>query len=137
MDDSARVRLGEALGDLRADANGFLDRHRSADDPLRESLPFAVGHGDERPAVFGLADFVDRADIGVIQSRGGSRFSQEASLGGVFSAEVGRQEFQGDEAVQLEIPGLVNHPHAALAESLEDLEMGDRLANHPGVTASF
>ena len=81
-----------------------------------ERLPVAVGHGDECPTVLGLTDLVDRADVGVIQGRRGSGFSQEASLDSFFPAEMGRQELQGDEAVQPQVSGLVEHPHAALAE---------------------
>ena len=146
VDDAARVRLGEPVENLRSDANGFLDRHGPTFDPFPKSLPVTVGHGDERPTVFGLADLVDRADVGVIQSGRGPGFPQKASLGSLFSAEVRRQELQRHEPVQLEVPGLVDHSHTALAEALEDLEMRDRLADHPqarcrqkgpGVTASF
>ncbi|MEX1246452.1 MAG: hypothetical protein WEB59_16690 [Thermoanaerobaculia bacterium] len=137
MDDAARVRLGEPMSDLCRDLDGFFDRHRPARDPLAERLPVTVGHGDERPTVFGLTDLVDRADVGVIQSRRCSGFSQEASLGSFFPAKIGRQKLEGDKAVQPQVSGLVDHPHAALADSFEDLEMRDRLADHPGVTVSF
>ena len=35
-------------------------------------------HGDERFAVL-FVNFVDRADVGMVQSRGGLRFALEAS----------------------------------------------------------
>ena len=35
----------------------------------------------------------------------------------------GRQDFQGDDAVQFLLPGLVNRAHAALADEFEDLQL--------------
>jgi hypothetical protein len=45
--------------------------------------------------------------------------------------EMRREELQGDEAVHIEVPRLVNDSHAALAEPFQDLEVGDRLTAHP------
>ena len=41
-----------------------------------------------------------------------------------------RKEFQGDEAVELGVLGLVDHSHAAATEFFEDAVVRDGLANH-------
>jgi hypothetical protein len=38
-------------------------------------------------------------------------------------AHMGREELEGNESVELEILGLIDYSHAALAELLEDLVM--------------
>ena len=56
----------QALGGLGADSKSVLERERPGLDLLVESLPFQEGHGNERLAV-DLADFIDVADVGMIQ----------------------------------------------------------------------
>ncbi len=77
-----------------------------------------------------LVNFVDRADVGMVQRGSGLRFALEAGEGlRVFGNVVG-QELQGDEAVQLHVLSLVDHTHAAAAELLDDAVVRDGLADH-------
>jgi hypothetical protein len=46
------------------------------------------------------------------------------------AVEAGRQKLEGNEAVELEIAGLVDHAHTALAELLDNLVMGNGLSDH-------
>ena len=43
---------------------------------------------------------------------------------------VRRQQLEGDEAIEVCVAGLVDHAHAAFAEFLEDLEVGERSTDH-------
>ena len=77
-----------------------------------------------------IVDFVDGADVGVIECGSGFGFPFEAVEGlGVFGEFVG-EKFEGDEAAELEVFGFVDHTHAAAAEFFGDAVVGDGLINH-------
>jgi hypothetical protein len=62
-----------------------------------------------------LADFVNRADVRVVQRGGGARLSTEAFQGlGILSYLV-RQEFEGYKTPQLCVFGLIDNAHASAA----------------------
>jgi hypothetical protein len=65
------------------------------------------------PGVF--ADVVDGADAGMIQRRRGFCLPLEACEGLAIPGQFIGKEFQGDEAVQAGVFGLVHHTHAAAA----------------------
>jgi hypothetical protein len=46
------------------------------------------------------------------------------------AAPLGRKNLQRDEAIELEITGLVNDAHPAFAKALEDGVMEERFADH-------
>ena len=77
-----------------------------------------------------LPDFMDRADVGMIQSGSSLRFALEAAQRLWIFGDLVGQEFQGDKAVQLQVLGLVNHAHPAAAELLDDAVVRDGLADH-------
>ena len=77
-----------------------------------------------------VINFVDGADVGMIQRRGGLGFALEARQRlRVFGNFVG-QELEGDKAAKLDVFGLVDHTHAAAAEFLNDAVVRDGLADH-------
>jgi len=61
--------------------------------PSPERLPFQKLHGDER-LTFVLAKFVNRADVGMIQGRGGAGFTLEALQGSAVFRQFFPQELQ-------------------------------------------
>jgi len=67
-----------------------------------------------------IVNFVDRADVWVIQGRGGLRFTLETGEGLGISGDLIGKKLQGHEAVQLHILGFVNHTHSASANPLYD-----------------
>jgi hypothetical protein len=80
-------------------------------------------HGDERqPIVF--ADFVDGADIGMIESRRRSRLPAEAFQRLGIAGQVLGQKFQRNKAAKLSVFGLVNHAHPATAQLSHNAVMG-------------
>ena len=86
-------------------------------------------HGDECLPVM-LINFINRADLRMIQRRSGLRFASEALQGLMVSGYIARQEFQSYEAVQSGVFGLINDTHAATAEFFDDAVMRDGLPDH-------
>ena len=69
------VRGVEGIGDREGDVDEDRHVHRPAREPLLERLAFEQFHRDERRIG---ADVVDRADVRVVERRGGSRFALKA-----------------------------------------------------------
>ncbi len=76
-----------------------------------------------------VVNFVDGADVGMVQRRGGFGFALETRQRlGIFGDLV-RKEFQRHEAAELDIFGFVDNPHPATAEPLDDAEMRNGLTD--------
>src|SRR5262249_20691925 len=82
-----------------------------------------------------LVDFVDGADVGMIQSRGAASLPLKAINPGLLPGKLIRQEFQGHLAPELAVFGLIDHAHPAAAEPLQNPIMRDNLAGHPVCTS--
>src|SRR5215469_11436781 len=99
-------------------------------DPIPESLPFEILHGDEGLA-FILADFVNGADIRMVESRGGARFALKTLQSLAVLRKMFGEELQGDKAAELGVLGFINHTHpAATTQLLEDAVVRNRSACH-------
>ena len=79
---------------------------------------------------FVLADFVDRADVGMVQGRGGAGFAAKALQGLRILGGVVGKKLQGDEAAEQRVFSFVNDSHAAAAQQFHDAVVGDGLADH-------
>ena len=86
-------------------------------------------HGDEGLPVL-LADFVDGADVGMVQGGCGLGFALKTGEGLRILGNFFGQELQRDKAAQLYVLGLVDDTHAAAAEFLDDAVVRDGLADH-------
>jgi len=95
-----------------------------------QGFTFVVRHDDKQLAIGSLADFVNRANVIMIEGRGGFGFVDEALLFLLGMAEMWREKFEGDEAVELQVLGFVDDAHATAAELFNDFIMGDDLADH-------
>ena len=83
MDDSPRMRAPEPARDLPGDVERLCHRQRSlAGEAGLERLSRIERHCEEHPAVLSLPDVVDRAQVRMIERRGGARFTQEAHCSG-------------------------------------------------------
>ena len=80
-----------------------------------ERLALDVLHRDERSPVR-LADFVDRADVRVIESGRAARLSHETPRGDWIRRRAGRQELQRDAPAQLRVVREIDFAHPAGAE---------------------
>ena len=75
-----------------------------------------------------MVNFVDGADVRVVQ--GPLYFATKRARCLPRSMASSGQKLQGDGPLELSVPGLVDDPHAALAELFENLVVRDRLADH-------
>jgi hypothetical protein len=74
-----------------------------------------------------FADFIDGADVGMVEGGSRLRLTVEAAQSlGVWGESV-RKELQGNEAVELDVFGFVDHTHPASTKFFEDAVMRDGL----------
>jgi hypothetical protein len=76
-----------------------------------------------------LTNFVDRADIRMVQSRCGTGFAPEPFERLHVSRHIFGQELQRHKTAKLGVFGFVNDAHAAATELFYDSVMGDGAAN--------
>jgi hypothetical protein len=69
----------------------------------------------------------------VIELRECARFANETLLEHRIGASVEREDFQRRDAVERSLPDLVDGPHSALPDELEDLELGKRCGKLGGL----
>ena len=129
MDDAARVRRVQRVGDLNGQIEEPAQRHRLAVDLFFQRAAFEqLEHDEGTPLV--LADFVDGADVGMIQRRRGARFAEEALDRQAIGRRLGKQQFERDASPEDQILGEIHLAHAAAAELLEYAVVRQRLADH-------
>src|SRR5882762_364067 len=76
---------------------------------------------DQAKANMSSPDFIDGADVGMIQSGGGLGLALEAGESLRIASDFRREEFKGHEAVQLGVFRFVDHAHPATAQFFEDV----------------
>jgi hypothetical protein len=96
---------------------------------LTESFTVNEFHGDERMVVL-LANIINGADTGVIESRSGVRFTAETLQCLGILLHVIREKFQGHHAIEAGVHGFVDDTHSAGTEFLEDAIVRDGPVNH-------
>ena len=129
MDDPLAVRSIECIGDLDTEREHHLQLRCARDDKILERGAFQEFHGDEAASLV-LANLVDGADVGMVQSRGGTRLSAEALQGKCVAGQLIGKKLQGDKAAQFLVLRLVDDSHAAAAKSFDDLVAGNPGSNH-------
>jgi hypothetical protein len=96
---------------------------------MLERLSFQQLHSDEMLTV-GFVDFVNRADVRMIERGGSEGFPLEPFTSSRIVLHFYRQKLQRDMPVQLEVFCFVHHTHAAATELFHDAVVRDRLADH-------
>ena len=134
MDDAARVGAHERAGDLCQDPGRLGELERAALDASGERFAFVAGHRDEVMAL-PFADFVDGADVRVVERTRCAGLAQQARLGVAAAQLVGADELERHLAVERLVLGQVDDAHAPLAELGQHAIVRDSLADH-GVAAS-
>src|SRR5580704_3958822 len=119
MNDSFVVGCVQGVGNLDADIEQRLQLESPAKDHFPQSLAFPVFHHQEK-ATLVLANFVNGADIGVIQSRGGARFTPETLQRLRIVRQAVGQKLEGDKAVELQVLGLIDDAHPPAADFFQD-----------------
>ena len=75
----------------------------------RRRFALDVGH-DEEDETVRFADAMDRDDVRVGESGRHARLAQEPRARRPVAREVRRQDLDGDIAIQLHVPGEIDHP---------------------------
>jgi len=117
MDDALFVRSFQRVSYLNRQVEQKFEFDGFAADAVLEGLALEKLHGDEVPPV-GFPNFIDGADVGMVEGGSGTRFTAEALECLGISGQVFREKFQRDVAPEAEILGLVDHAHPAAAELL-------------------
>jgi hypothetical protein len=129
MNDAFGVSGVERIGDLNSQIQHQLYRHGLSADPTLERLTVEELHGQERPIIL-LPNFMNCADVEMIESRSGAGFAPEAFECLRVIREFVRQKFQCDMTPETEIFGLVNNTHPTAADFFQNAVVRDGLANH-------
>ncbi len=119
VDDADRVRLGECVRDLDRITQNVVERQALGGNQLVEAPAGDELHGDEVRALI-LANLIDMDDVGVIEGRGGAGLLEKTPFSLPVGVDFPGDEFQGDEAVELAVAGLVHDSHPALADGLQE-----------------
>ena len=129
MDDLTRVSMSECISNLNAIPQHLVRGQRATMRDVAHRPAFHELHGDVGRTVC-LADFMNRADGGMAQSRGGTGFAHEtAARDGVFE-RVSGQELEGDVAVEPLVVSAIDHTHATSTKLLEYAIVAELLAGH-------
>ena len=131
VDNAFRMGGVEAVGDFDGVDQEALYVHGFSGDEVLERLAIEKFHGDVAPTVM-LANFVDSADVGVIERGGGAGFTTEAFEGLRVAIEIFREEFKGDKAAEFGVFGLVHNAHTPTAEFFQDAVVRKCLADERG-----
>ncbi len=129
MDDVLRVRGIERVRNLDPQLDELLGSERPPGDAMLQRLPFEELHHDKGLTRV-LVDVVDRADVRVIQRRRGARLALKAFERLTVVREIAGEELQRDLPAKLHVFTLVDDPHAAATEFLDDAVVRNGLADH-------
>ena len=117
--DAFLVRLFERIGNLARDVTRLVKRQRSPFQTLGEILSLNELEHEEGMTV-GFLEPMDRRDVGVIQRREDVRLAAKPREAFFIVGELSGQDFDGDVAAKLGVPGPIHFPHAAGANELDD-----------------
>ncbi|MCI0695913.1 hypothetical protein L0337_28425, partial [candidate division KSB1 bacterium] len=74
------VRPRQPFCSLYGNVDDLIQLHRPGFYFLLQSRAITVSHDNKHPAVLGLVNFIDRADVGMIERRSNSGFVDEVFL---------------------------------------------------------
>ena len=114
------VRVRQRFGQLKPVAHDFLGRQRPISQPSIQRLPLDHFHRDVGVAVC-FTDFVNRADVRMIERRGRTGFKQQPRAPPGVVGELPRKHLEGDIASELRIVRAIHFAHPARAEPRQNL----------------
>ncbi len=137
MHDSFRVRRIQRIGDL----DGHAQQRLQIGTGLPPMRCFSVTPSRNSMAMNGCpsccANLKNRADVRMAERRGRLRLALKSRQRLRISGHIRRQEFQRHKAVQGSVLSLINHPHTAAAEFLNDPVMRNSLADQRSSFLSY
>jgi hypothetical protein len=104
-----------ASSDLDAQIEHRFDLQRLSTDPVPERLPHQQFHGYEGSPI-GLIDFVDRADVRMVQRGRSLGLPLKTAESVCVVGEFVWKELQGDVTTELDVFSLVHNTHAPAAD---------------------
>ena len=116
---AALVRMRQRSGELRAVTHHVLDPQRARRHLRAQRLPFDQFHGDVGLAV-GLANLVNRADVRMVEARGGPRLTDQAGTRGRIVEARRREHLDRHVAVEPLVAGAIDLAHPAGANLPDD-----------------
>src|SRR5580700_1458819 len=119
MNDAFGMGDIESVRDFYRQIEEKIEFKRATRYAMLQGRAFEKFHHDEGMAVV-LGDFVNSADIWVIQSGSSARFSAKTFQSLRIAGDVFGQKFQGDEAAEFGVFSLVHHAHSTAAQLLQD-----------------
>src|ERR1022692_1356212 len=129
MNDPFGVSRIQRVRNLDGQRQNQLGFHRSPSDAMLQRHAIQKLHGDEGLVIV-LADVVNGADVGVVESGGGASFTSETFQGLRVLRNVIGQELERNETTQFGVLGLVDYAHTAAAEFFDDAIARNGLADH-------
>ncbi len=125
------MRRIQGIGHLDTDIQQVGQRQPIVAQPLVQGFAVQELHGEVTPAIL-FVEAVNRADVWMIQRRGGPGLTPEP-LERIFAGRRVRGEhLQGHLPSQGEVLGPVHHTHAAGAQLVQDAIVTDGLADERG-----
>ncbi len=129
MNNPLRMRGIQTVGRLNRQRQQSLVIQRLARDEMLQGDAVEKLHGNERLLAM-FTDFVDGADIGMIQRRRRARLPAKAFQRLRVARKFIRQKFEGNKAAQLGVLRLIDHTHAAATQLFDNAVVRDGLPNH-------
>ena len=86
----------------------------------------------QKPLPFMVGDFVNGADVRVVQRGSGARFPAKTLQRLRILGHIIGQKFQGDKSAKHRVFRLIDDAHAAAAEFFDNAIVRDGLADHQG-----
>ena len=117
--DPGLVRPGEPLGDLAGEGEKTLGRKCAVREKIAQRFSLHELHRDVGDRV-GLADLVDRDDVGMIERGGRAGLLLEAREPVPILGNFSRQDLDRDFPSKPGVPGLPDLPHASGAKRREN-----------------
>ena len=115
VDDAALVGVRDGADDLHRDVERPLARRALGRDQLAERLTLDVLHHDKGPVAV-LGDFVDRADVRMVEGRGRTRLRENARR--PLSIVLGVYELDRDRPLQAAVERQIDRAHASCPEEV-------------------
>ena len=123
VEDAAPVGVIDGRGDGRDQPRRGREIGRELAEPPIQALPLDQLHAEESPAR-GMAHFVDRHDVGMVEVGDRLGLVLEPDQLGLAGELGGPDDLEGDQPVQCGLPRLVDDAHPAPAQLLQDLVTG-------------
>ena len=110
--------MADGLADLlkRPEPDAEVRSHFPPHQDLGKRVSFDQTHGEKGASIDAATDLKHRDNSGMFQTSGEARLFQEAAFQGAIPGMRFQQNLESHGPVQLAVPGLVNHAHAATGQ---------------------